>query len=365
MNIRTKGAFLGLAFLVAFLYVGVQLNFINYYDRFGIPFGKQDVDNYLISINNGSYIGPDDMLVIHMSRVLSSIITPELLLTWMVPLFLCVFLPLTVFMLGFWMSRDGTVALVSTVVFVFGTIVLQAFGISALWSQMISTVFFVWAVIFSEEYFRNKASLMGNLAAIMAALSVFAHLKAAGIFLIYIAIRFSLTHRKNALNTIPILFVMLAAIIYCIITPSYPYTVDVWYVFTHFMYPLLWILAFFGLLKGLVSKQHSLVVISSMVFMIMGISSISVLWRPLLSALPFLAVFATIEIFEILDRQRPVVSMIIILSLCLVLMAYSYDLTGMALTSMYQEMIPGFFNDTVRNVNGTLFDSIWVSGGKI
>jgi len=132
MNIRTKGAFLGLAFLVAFLYVGVQLNFINYYDRFGIPFGKQDVDNYLISINNGSYIGPDDMLVIHMSRVLSSIITPELLLTWMVPLFLCVFLPLTVFMLGFWMSRDGTVALVSTVVFVFGTIVLQAFGISAL-----------------------------------------------------------------------------------------------------------------------------------------------------------------------------------------------------------------------------------------
>jgi hypothetical protein len=56
--------------------------------------------------------------------------------------------------------------------------------------------------------------------------------------------------------------------------------------------------------------------------------------------------------------------MIIIVSLLVVLLAYSFNLLGMYLTAMHQEMIPGFYNETVRNINGTLFDSIWVSGGR-
>jgi len=363
MNTRTKGAFVGLIFLVMVLYVGVQFNFIVYYGKFGIPFGKYDVENYLLSIKDASYIGPNDMFIIHMSRVLGGLVKPEILLTWMIPAFLCIFLPVTVFMLAFWMSKDGTIALVSTVVYVFGTMSLQAFGISAMWSQMVSTIFFIWSIIFAEEYYKTKSVLLRNVAMIMAAVSIFSHLKAVGVYMIYAAIRTNLIKDKFA-RGIQIFAVIAAAIIYSSTLPANQYDVGLWYVFVNFMYPLLWILAIFGMIKAAFSKNTSLAVISLMVFVIIFVSSFSVLWRPLLSALPFLAVFATMEMFEVFDKQHPIVSMIIIVSLLVVLLAYSFNLLGMYLTAMHQEMIPGFYNETVRNINGTLFDSIWVSGGR-
>lgn len=363
MSVRTKGAFVGLIFLVMVLYVGVQLNFITYYGKFGIPFGKYDVENYLLSIKDTSYIGPNDMFIIHVSRDLSRFVKPEILLTWMIPAFLCIFLPVTVFMLAFWMSKDGTVALVSTVVYVFGTMSMQAFGISAMWSQMISTIFFVWSIIFAEEYYRTKSVLLRNIAMIMAAVSIFSHLRAAGVYIIYAAIRTNLI-KGNFSRGIQIFAVIAAAIAYSSTLPANQYDVGLWYVFTNFMFPLLWILAMFGMIKAAFSKNTSLAAISSMVFVVMIISSFSVLWRPLLSVLPFLAVFATMEMFAVFDKYHPVVSMIIIVLLLVVLLAYSYNLLGAFLTAMHQEMIPGFYNETVRNINGTLFHSIWISGGK-
>jgi len=350
-------AVLGLAVLMLVLYMGVQITFLDFYNHYGLPFGRVDVDNYMTATSRG--VGfPDHMMITSLSIIASKFMDMSLFLTFFIPLALTILLPLSVFVLALFMSKDWTVAFYSTMAYVFGTISLQAFGISAMWSQMLATIFIIWAYIFYETYIEKKDRGLLTTVYVMVVLTAIAHIKSTAALAIYGALRHILMGRRQLATILIATAIAAYAFLTNTMFDSYPYTVNISDVLTSFMHPLLWILAIFFILRNMGTKDMRLMALMLFCTFTFVISYFSVLWRPLLSVLPFLVVFAVMEFFTYLKQARPSVGITLGIIFMIALIVFGSNLTKSSIYTMYEEMVPGKFNET-RPMDPTYFKNMF------
>ena len=352
-----SGAIIGLMILMLVLYMGIQITFLDFYNHYGLPFGRADVDNYMVDINRGIEF-PNHIFVVGLTRLSSSLMNPSLFITFFIPLALTIALPLSVFVLALFMTKDWTMSFYSVMAYVFGTISLQAFGISAMWSQMFATIFIVWAYIFFETYIEKRIGTLRLISAIMAVMTFIAHAKSAAAFAIYGALRYIIMGRRQLAVILAATGVVAYAFLAENIFEYYPYTVDIWFVLTNFMHPFLWVLAGFFIMRNMKSADIRTMTLIAFCAFTFVISYFSVLWRPLLSALPFLVVFAVMEFFRLLRQAHPAVGVTLGVLLMIALIVFGFNLTRSSLYAMYEEMVPGKFNET-RQMDSAYFKSMF------
>jgi hypothetical protein len=130
MKSENSWAFLGFAVMIAILYIFVQINYIDYYRNYIIPFGRLDVDNYRKTIMDDNKIDLDHPAITYMGRIFG-VNSYGPMFTYAIPIVLCIILPMAVFMMSLYFMRDGPMALLTTICYMFGTVSVVAFGISA------------------------------------------------------------------------------------------------------------------------------------------------------------------------------------------------------------------------------------------
>jgi hypothetical protein len=369
MKTTDKASFIGLIVFVVCLYLLVQLNFLNYYEHMGIPLGRVDVDNYLGDVRNPDYGIIYHTLLIQPAKVLSSHITPELYFTYLIPLILCIALPISIFMLSFFLSESALVALFATVVCMLGTITLTVFGISGAWAQMMATVFFLWFIIYYESYNMlddDTRESMLFLTVVAICLTALSHIKVLALIFLYFMVRELYIKRYKFVVPIGILSLIMLILFGSSTLGDYQYNMTLWEVLTRFVSPISLILIVFSIIwllckKNPTEKERSMKILILFSVMTFIISSFAILWRPLFSVIPIFVVIGVIYLFKIFERITLMYK--IILSILIILSAayFCYMSVEGGLLEMYKETIPGCFNDTTRNIDSRIIKSLYFS----
>lgn len=365
MKTSDKGAIVGLLFLMVFMYIAVQLNFISFYREMGVPFGRSDVDEYMKDIAKPDISVGDHVFIVLLSKASSSFMSPGEFLTYYIPIMLCLVMPLTVFVLAFMLSEDGTVAFYSTVVSVFGTIMFLAFGVSSLWAQMESTIFIMWFIILYEIYQKAKSNDVLVLMAIFAILSVVSHYKAAVFIPLYLLIRYFVDGGAVLVTVASVVLMLAFVLVHGTVFDPYPYDIDVSYVFFNFMFPLLWVFAFCYMIDQFVFSKKKMQTAMILSVVVLVVSSVSVQWRPLLTVLPFFALFATMGLFRMIEKMNPWIAVFLGAVSALVLFMFFFYMFQNSMYAMYQEIVPGIYNDTRTSIDLGKFVSMYFPGSEI
>jgi hypothetical protein len=365
MKTSDKGAIVGLLFLMAFMYIAVQLNFIYFYREMGVPFGRSDVDEYMKDIAKPDISIGDHVFIILLSKSVSTFMSPGEFITYYIPIMLCLVMPLTVFILAFILSEDGTRAFYSTMVSMFGTIMFLAFGISSLWAQMESTIFIIWFIILYEIYQKVKSNDVLVLMAVFAILSIVSHCKAAVFIPLYLLIRYFVDGRAVLVTVASTILMLAFVLVHGTVFDPYPYDIDASYVFFNFMFPLLWVLAFYYMLDQFIFSKKKIQTVMILSVVVLVVSSMSVQWRPLLTVLPLFALFATMGLFKMLEKMNPWIAIILGTALAFVLFVFFFHMFQNSMYAMYQEIVPGIYNDTRTTIDLAKFSNMYFPSSRI
>lgn len=137
--------------VLCLVFLGLSLRVFYLFDEFyGLPFGMNDVDVYMcwFGVDLGTLnvclpfggIGFYTHAVFYYSVLVLG--DPSEVLLWFVPLLLCVCFPVSVLFCFYGFYRDVDRAVLSAVVFFFGTFGVLLFGVTSLWSQLYASIFY-------------------------------------------------------------------------------------------------------------------------------------------------------------------------------------------------------------------------------
>jgi hypothetical protein len=364
-----KGGAILLAVVLFGFYAFVQLHFLSFYNIFGLPFGKSDVDIYMGQIG-ADYIANDHVLLNLIPLLFKGIVDPGLFYTVVIPLSLCVFLPLTLFVFAVYYSRDQLISFVAVFMLVFGTFSFQVYGFSALWAQLYATVFSLWSVVFFQHWTQTKKNVLLLVVGMFAVLSVLSHVAGAGFLALFVGFYFCCGVRNRVVLAV---LIILAVFVLIFMGRSlgemfgdYIYEVDLSYVMNGFAMAPVWVLAFFGMaLEHCHNKKRSLIYA---VLATLLISPAFVLWRPIISVLPVISYFAAVGFISVLReayrKGGAFFTVLIVVIFSIYLVEYSMGTTRGFIKSMLWEMEaePGLVDRLPRALNGTVFRDIYFGG---
>jgi len=359
---------LGLFLLFSF----VQMHFLSYYNVFGIPFGKVDVDAYMGAINKDE-ISIDHVLITLIPSALSSIIDPGLLYTVTIPFLACIILPLTLFFFAYYFSRDYTTAFFSVFIMLFGTFTLHVYLITALWAQMLATIFALWSIIFIEHYYRTNNRAVIFVAVIFSILTILSHPAGFAMVFIYIGLKiYNDISRKSLFILCIIPLVGLSVYIldtFTVMFGDYIYVISLDYVFMYFVHPVFWIMAGISAIFLLHTEQKQLVFMS---FIVGVVSPAFVLWRPLISILPLVAYFSAIVLskYTIVYNYPKFKNIILPILACLFIVlcvVFVSSNTTMFMNAMLWEMEaePGILDVFPRSINSSIMRDMYFGGQHV
>lgn len=359
---------LGLFVLFSF----VQLHFFNYYTVFGIPFGKVDVDIYMQTIADGEF-SPDHLLLTAVPSLLYSVVDPAFLYTVSIPFFVCIVLPLTLFMFSYYFSKDKLTAFISVGIMLFGTFTLQVYLISALWAQMLATVFALWSIIFVDLYEKEGRGVILGIALLFGLFTILSHPAGFAMVFMYVAMKVYTRVSKKFMFVI-ILLIMLSMGVFVLnemtnMFGSYIYSVTIGYVLMYFAMPFVWILAVVGMFGLIHGDQRYLVFMTLITF---AVSPAFILWRPLISILPLISYFAAValvwftRLYDDFGFRNFIIPVFFILFAAFVVF-YVSDTTNTFMNAMLWEMEadPGYIDVLPRSVNSTIVRDMYFGGQHV
>jgi hypothetical protein len=345
--------------MLGVLYLVSQIFFLHYYQVCGIPFGRIDVDNYMDGFVNRKLGDVTHTLLYISGDVASQFMDMRGFFTLLIPLLSCLILPMTVFIFMLYFSRDVEMSFVGLVFYIIGSYSMQAFMISAYWSQLYATIFFFWFVIMLEEYGRSRNRHCLVVGIICAILMFISHMKFAGAIVIYLFSRAIINNDKRGVLLYGGVFVAGIIMFPNVLVNDYPISMGVDYVLGKFLMPLLWVMFLISVFvypRGLTDSDKALVLFAGGVF---AISSTSALWRPLITVLPIFVYYSIRCLMALRGRRIYYPVLVCLIVICLV---YSYTITLYALNSMLGEMIPGTFEHTYRNMDPNPFLHMFSNG---
>lgn len=361
-----------LLFGLLLLFSFVQLHFLSYYNVVGIPFGKSDVDNYMMTVREGD-IRADHVLITAIPYLFSSVLDSGLFYTVFVPFFACIILPITLFMFSYYFSKRWEIALFSVVFMLFGTFTLQVYLISALWAQMMSTVFALWSIIFIDRYANVGGGGVLKLAAFSLILTILSHPAGFGMVAIYVALilyeRVCFKKTIIAVSSVGFIIGMWVLCRFTNLLGNYIYKVNVFDVFTGFAPLFVWFYAIFLMFidGGVIIKR-----LFKLVIFIFLISSFFVLWRPMLSVLPVVSYMAGCFMFKVLSvdtfiRRTLLLKIILVFITIFGLVIFTSMVTNDFMLSMLWEMEvnEGVIDGLPRSINSTIIRDIYFGGKHI
>lgn len=361
-----------LLFGLLLLFSFVQLHFLSYYNVVGIPFGKSDVDNYMMTVREGD-IRADHVLITAIPYLFSSVLDSGLFYTVFVPFFACIILPITLFMFSYYFSKRWEIALFSVVFMLFGTFTLQVYLISALWAQMMSTVFALWSIIFIDRYANVGGGGVLKLAAFSLILTILSHPAGFGMVAIYVALilyeRVCFKKTIIAVSSVGFIIGMWVLCRFTNLLGNYIYKVNVFDVFTGFAPLFVWFYAIFLMFidGGVIIKR-----LFKLVIFIFLISSFFVLWRPMLSVLPVVSYMAGCFMFKVLVvdtfiRRTLLLKIILVFITIFGLVIFTSMVTNDFMLSMLWEMEvnEGVIDGLPRSINSTIIRDIYFGGKHI
>jgi len=334
MNSKNTQILAALLMVLGLFYISVQIVFLDYFNSYGFTFGMSDVDNYMIMIRTGQFKWEKPLIYL----IGISTPFPDFLMTVLVPFFGCIMLPLSVYIFGFYMSRNNFTAILTLLFFILGTYSLQSFIIWSLWGQYFSLIFFILFVVFFEEFLKRKSSDVGILASLMALISFLFHTKLSLTILVYIVARdFARNHRIRYM----VWSITVALLAYNFgFELDYPSSIPILYIFTVFASSLIWVFAGSYIVEFWKSmdKTHRTLVLFS-IFMIAA-SPLFALSRLVLSTLPFVSYFAAMFVKNTKLVPNNTIRYILISAVIILLLMHFIAITNNKMAQMLWEMLP-------------------------
>jgi hypothetical protein len=250
-------------------------------------------------------------------------------------------------------------------IYVLGTFSLHVFGITALWAQLFSTVFALWAMVAFNLWLWTNSWKFLLLSMVMSLGVLFSHTIGIGLMLVYYGV--FLVQRKNLMLMVPL--VLIAALIVFVlgwrVFSDYVFGVDLWYVLSVFANPGVWILAALGFVTWSGMDGISRRTVGITAILVFAVSPFFTLWRPLISVLPVFSLYAANGLDWLRDKTNKWVFVLLLLVLLVIFSMYFYDVMNRFLSSMVWEMEvePGIADGMPRNMSsGPLKDILGVSG---
>lgn len=347
----------------------ITIHFMVFYKLYELPFGRNDVDNYIGTTYK--WITGEKYNISHMLFMVAGAaaynfgVRPELLFSILMPVALGL-IPVAAFMFYVYMTKSAKIAFVSFVFMVFGTFSMFSFWIMSLWGQAISTallmlalVFYDLAVVSDKRYY-----IAFGVAVIFAML---AHYISPFMIILFLLLKF-IDEKKtiDALSIGVVLFIGLIVMVFFMendrFSSSYPVVLGPVYIFDNAAMILVWFLSIYGMIAS--RKDAKLRVLSW--FTIIGIiaSSQFVLWRPIVTILCFVAMFAGIGLIKILGRLSKVYVILVYIMVAVLLLNYSYAQYAGFMNMMLWEMIDNS-PDPPRSIDPQPFRGLFFSGNEI
>jgi len=370
-----KGWIILFAVIVLSLFVFVQLHFLGFHGEFGIPFGKSDVDNYLLCVNDGN-IRLDHVLITLVPYLMVDFISPEMFYILTIPFIACLILPITMFMFAFYFSKRKDIALWSTFILMFGTFSLQVYIISALWAQMLATIFAMWTIIFIRHYTVTGKSSLILASLILTIITALSHPAGFCMIAIFFGMTvYSRTAHKFAWSVVVLcgtFATMLAIQNFTNMFDEYFFKVDLAYVLDMFAPLAVWIILPFGMLVCYIGKDEGERFLIGVTLAMAIASPLFVLWRPLISLLPLVAYFVGKFIVGFLGSYddfiwNNAIRPIFVIALMIGLGAFTSYVTNEFMGSMLWEMEAqeGISPELPRSLNSTIFRDMYFEGQHV
>ena len=352
----------GACLLLGLVYIVSQIFFLNYYDIYKIPFGRVDVDNYLDTIRTSDNSGVWHAAIIIIGQTAQRFIDMSLFFTVFIPFLVCIVLPFSFFILYLYLIKDAKTSFLALLFLMFATYTMQAFMISAYWAQLIATIFLVWFILFYEVYIDTKNRHFLVLGMISAILMMFSHLKFAGALVAYIFSRCVVSKKWASVVGLFLIFVVGISIYPGVLLSTYPVKMGVSYVIEKFVFPPFWFVAVLFIAMRYSKFKDIDKTLAIFVVLLFLMSSVSALWRPLISGLGIIVYFVALCFKELEKKTGRLLYAVTVMVTFLFIFIYFYYITLYALNSMLGEMIPGVFNETYRDMDPNPFLRMFSNG---
>jgi hypothetical protein len=129
---------------------------LNFFNRYHLPFGMSDVDNYMFWLGGGPFNESDQIgLITHIVVLFffGGILGLGYMfwLNVLIPVLVWLVLPLCVYWMFKSMGNDDSLAVCQTLLFMFGSFTLLFFQFTALWAELVSFILFVLALKFYTQ----------------------------------------------------------------------------------------------------------------------------------------------------------------------------------------------------------------------
>jgi len=286
----------------------------NYYKRYRTVFGKSDVRNYIrFFLEDKSYYQD----VIHYPLIKSILILNNLtgihyktILTFLIPCLLWVFLPAIMLMFSYKITLNINESVLSTFFLMFSTFFVFFFGVSAIWSQSISFIFYLTSLIFLIQYLEERKGKIPFLF-----FSIISMLFHPITIVIYVLLFFSLVYDVKDYKKIIIGIIL---ILFSLFIISYKLDLKLLtrygggygeptYYISFFLYisPYILLLAFISLIKKNynIYLYYPLFEFRTFSILLLILGYISRLNRSLIYVLPFICIYATLTYKKYINNK--------------------------------------------------------------